>query len=125
MKCNESHGKSHELEGTRWILAAYAAGCGLKEALSGPSVDANFADGKVTGRGGVNRYHGGYELDGDKLTLSPVASTMMAGPPDAMEQEAAYFRALGSAASYSIEGDTLTLSDTGGESLLEFRAAEE
>ena len=38
-------------------------------------------DGQVFGKAGVNRVRGTWALDGDTLTLGPLVSTMMAGPP--------------------------------------------
>ena len=41
---------------------------------------------RVSGSGGCNRVTGGFELDGEKLKLGPMAGTMMACPAG-MEQE--------------------------------------
>ncbi|MFN8520289.1 MAG: META domain-containing protein [Chloroflexota bacterium] len=51
---------------------------------------------------------GGYELDGDRLVLGHLASTMMLCV-DGMETEAAYFAALGQVTGWSISGETLVL----------------
>lgn len=51
-------------------------------------------DGQVYGTGGVNRLRGTWSVDGDTLTFGPVASTLMAGPPAAMHQEAELLRLL-------------------------------
>ena len=54
---------------------------------------------------------GRYKLDGNKISIGPAASTMMlCGEPEGvMEQEAAYLKALESAATFAIEGQSLTL----------------
>jgi heat shock protein HslJ len=109
------------LEGTKWVMTAYVADGSMQEALANPAVDATFVDGQVAGSGGINQYSGSYEVDGAKLTISPLISTMMAGEPVVMEQETAYLTALQSAGSYEIEGDTLTMKDESGATLLEFR----
>ncbi|RHA38506.1 META domain-containing protein [Cellulomonas rhizosphaerae] len=44
-------------------------------------------DGQVYGMSGVNRVRGTWSVEGDVLTFGPLASTMMAGPPDAMTLE--------------------------------------
>ncbi|WP_123370121.1 META domain-containing protein [Cellulomonas sp. PhB150] len=46
-------------------------------------------DGQVFGMSGVNRVRGTWSVDGDVLTFGPLASTMMAGPPQAMALESA------------------------------------
>ena len=114
------------LEGTRWVLTSYAAQDGsMMETIAAVESDALFADGKIEGNGGVNTYNGTYQLDGDKLTVSPLMTTLMAGDQAAMEQEDAFLAALQSAASYSVEGDRLLLKDGGGNTSLEFQAAAE
>jgi heat shock protein HslJ len=63
--------------------------------LDTPVAEITFgADGHVTGRGTVNRFAGRYSLDGDVLTLGPLAGTLMAGSPEAMDQEQRLHRAL-------------------------------
>ena len=62
----------------------------MQDALPVPKVDATFADGKVSGNGGVNQYSGAYKVDGSKMTVSEIASTAMAGEQVVMDQEAAY-----------------------------------
>lgn len=68
-----------------------------------------FDAGHVSGRGGVNRYRGTYELHGDALTVGPVMSTMMAGPDAAMRQESRWFRALASPATVTRDAHELVL----------------
>jgi putative lipoprotein len=59
-----------------------------------PSME--FTDeGRVAGSTGVNRLMGSFELDGSNLKLSQLATTMMAGLPEAMKAEARLVQALG------------------------------
>ncbi len=95
----------------------------MRDALPTPIVDATFAEGKVSGNGGVNQYSGTYEVDGSKLRIGPLASTKMAGEPAVMEQEAAYLANLEAAGAYKVNGDTLTIKDSSANTVLEFRAA--
>lgn len=63
--------------------------------LDSPVADITFgADGRVTGRATVNRFFGPYAIDGDTLTFGPLAGTLMAGPPEPMDQEQRLHRAL-------------------------------
>lgn len=59
-----------------------------------PSIEFG-EDGRVAGSTGVNRLMGSYELDGSTLHLSQLATTMMAGEPEAMKTEARLVQALG------------------------------
>jgi heat shock protein HslJ len=106
---------SPPLEGTAWTL------------VSGVDVpdDAvptlTLADDKAFGFGGCNRFTGGYELDGDALTLGPLAATMMACEEPKMAAEQTYLPALEAVDAWAIEGGELVLS-SGGEETLRFSA---
>ena len=91
--------------------------------MTGVTVTAEFAAGKVTGNSGCNRYGGSYRVDGDKLTIGPeIASTLMAcvAGPTAVEQ--AYLARLPRVTSYAIRGTTLTLVGSGDKTLLVYEA---
>ena len=63
--------------------------------LHEPVADVTFgADGRLTGCATINRMMGQFALDGDQLSAGPLAGTMMAGPPEAMDQEQRLHRAL-------------------------------
>ena len=112
------------LEGTDWVLVSYGQQGEQKAALDRTEVTATFdrAEGRVTGNGSVNRYFGGYTVDGNRLTVGAnLGSTKMAGPADAMQQETAYFGLLGAAESYRIQGERLEITTADG-GLLVFQA---
>lgn len=71
------------------------------------------ADGRVSGSSGVNRVFGGYELDGNELRLPALASTLMAGPPEAMALEHRFLVALGTGGPVRIVGDRLDVGEVG------------
>jgi heat shock protein HslJ len=77
------------------------------------------ADGRISGNATVNRLMGQYALEGDVLRFGALATTMMAGPPEHMEQEQRVLAAL--AHPLRVEaagaGDVLLVSD-GGTTLL-------
>jgi heat shock protein HslJ len=83
---------------------------------TGPS--ATFADGTVSGSAGCNRYtyRATYETDGATITIGESAATERActTPEGVVEQEQAYLSALPLAASYTVEGDRLSLLTTEG-----------
>lgn len=66
---------------------------------------------RLEGSGGVNSLSGSYELQNDSLRFTGLVSTMMAGPPALMEQEAKFQAALRATTSYRISGKTLELLD--------------
>lgn len=80
--------------------------------IEGTEINAVFGeDGTLSGSGGCNNYVTSYTVDGDQLSIGLVASTMMfcESPEGIMEQEAAYFAALETVASYSIMNGVLDL----------------
>ena len=80
------------LRGRKFRVAAI----GGVPTLVSPGADLSFGeDGRVTGCATVNRLVGSYSLDGDSLTCGPLASTLLAGPPEAMDQETRLQRGLG------------------------------
>lgn len=78
-------------------------------------------DGRVTGSDGCNLVSGGFRSEGDGLTFTPLASTMMACP-QGVEQEQAFSRALGATARYRTPGGYLELLDAAGSLLARFEA---
>ena len=95
-------------DGTEWALEG--------EALSGAALEGD----RVFGTGGVNRYAGEYTLDGDRLSLGPLASTRMAGSPEADQAELEFFAALERAARLTFVDSRLVLADADGTELLCF-----
>jgi heat shock protein HslJ len=81
-----------DLEGAAWRLALI----GREERVpEGVKVTAAFADGKVSGSGGCNRYSAAVTAKGPlELSIGPAASTRMACPGPAGEFEQRYLSAL-------------------------------
>lgn len=107
------------LTNTYWkILEVGGQPIVVAQQLREPQLVLDGQDGRFSGSGGVNRLMGSYIVDGKGLTFSQVASTMMAGPPEAMQQEQAVVAALGAVRGFSIVGDQLTLVDDSGHPVL-------
>lgn len=105
------------LEGTSWKLVGW----------SGPAIDpadftitASFGDGQISGTAAVNSYSGECAVGGITFSPGAIARTEMAGPPEAMEAESAYFELLQQAETYEVSGDRLEVRDASGAMLLEF-----
>lgn len=76
---------------------------------------------RVSGSGGCNSLTGSYELNGDKLTFSQMASTLMACP-EGMDTEKAFLGALTEAKTWKITEQQLELFDVRGNILASFEA---
>jgi heat shock protein HslJ len=116
-----------QLEGPEWVLKSYLNQEGeLVDTLEGTFTSANFIEGQVNGNASCNGYFGGYEMDGNSISIGPLASTEMfcGSPPGVMDQEMAFLSVMGSASEYKIEAAQLLLLDANGETSLVFDIAE-
>jgi heat shock protein HslJ len=76
---------------------------------------------RVNGSGACNRLTGSYALDGDHLTFSQIAGTMMACL-EGMQTEKAFLEALPQVKSWKIGEQRLDVFDTGGKRIASFEA---
>ena len=111
-------GLGGDIEGTFWVLTSYLVDGQMKDAPADYPMDAEFQRGMVSGSSGVNTYGGSYTLSGSSLSVGNLASTMMAGPDEAMQAESAYLKNLEASSSYTAAGDVLTIFGRDGEELL-------
>ena len=113
------------LQGT-WDLTGYVSDGALRALPAGLTTEATFAGDRVSGRAAINTYRGAFQADGADggLSIGPLASTQMGGPPEALAAETDYLRALESAASFSSDGATLTINDSSGDPVLTFDASD-
>jgi heat shock protein HslJ len=88
------------------------------ETLNGAAADAAVSstltmnDGKANGNAGVNQFNGTYNAPSNGvLTFSPFATTMMAGPDNAMKQEQEFLTALENTKKFTTEDGALVLMD--------------
>jgi heat shock protein HslJ len=56
--------------------------------------EIRFDAGRVSGVVGVNRFNGSYTVSGTTIDLGPATTTRMAGPPEWMDLESRFHRAL-------------------------------
>jgi len=114
-----------ELRGTLWRLQALQDG-NTPTLLQPPgkAVELLFAadSERVSGSGGCNRLIGGFQLTGEQLRFSRLASTQMACEPAAMAFERRFVEALEQVRRYSIDKRNLLLQDERGRTLLLFTA---
>jgi putative lipoprotein len=77
-------------------------------------------EGKVSGRGGCNRYGGTATLSGASVLFGDLFSTKMACAPALMDQETRFMAALQAVRSYRMETTRLVLVDATGKPRLRF-----
>ncbi|AHE53915.1 hypothetical protein NX02_11015 [Sphingomonas sanxanigenens DSM 19645 = NX02] len=87
--------------------------------LEGAPATIAFAGDRVSGTTGCNRFNGSFQLAGDRLTIGALGTTRMACPPPLMQRETVLLARF--AAPLAVSGGaagTLTLTGTGGETVL-------
>ena len=84
-----------------------------------PHLVLDLEESRVAGSGGVNRIMGTFVLAENELRFGPLATTMMAGPEEAMMRERAFLAALETVTSYELDGGSLVLL-AGGERVARF-----
>lgn len=100
---------SSALDGTTWVPVESPTG----------RASLTFADGTVSGCGGINRIGGRADIEGDRIRIGPLASTRMTGPPEAMAAKDAFLRGLDAARRWELVDGRLVLHDEAGERALE------
>jgi len=111
-----------KLENTYWKLTAFGtAAVVVADNQREPHLILHPDDKRVSGSGGCNRLAGTYTVEGNRLTFSRMAGTMMACP-SGMEQERSFHDALGRAATWRIDGERLELSDATGKVIAQFES---
>ena len=113
------------LEGTSWQLVSYVNADGeTVDAVPGADAGITFQDGSVSGNAGCNSFSGSYTVEGNQISVGPMAMTMMACEDALMAQEQAVTAALSGAATYAMDGETLQLMDADGNVLATFTPAQ-
>ena len=107
-------GPANPLEG-EWIVTGYNNGNeAVTSPIAGTTLTATFTADTVAGDSGCNTYTGSYTLDGDQVTIGPLASTMKACDEAIMTQETQFLTALQTPATVETSGATVTLRDASG-----------
>ena len=106
------------LAGTEWRLVELAGAA----PVPGPDVTLEIDEVRLGGYAGCNWYGAEYVAEGGRIEIGQAEGTARGcAEPPLEEQEAAYLRALGEAASYRVSGGELVLADRRGRDLLRFR----
>jgi heat shock protein HslJ len=111
---------SKVMEGKTW-RAVQIAGLTTVMTAKGSASTATFSAGQVGGSGAVNNWSATYTTGpGNTIQMSGIITTEMAGPPENMAQEAAYYAALPKAATYLAAETSLSLLDDKGRLLVKY-----
>ncbi|MDH5508690.1 MAG: META domain-containing protein [Anaerolineae bacterium] len=115
-------GQTPSLDGTSWSLIQINGAAPLPDSSATIAFDA----GQVGGNSSCNTYQGSYTLGPDNaIEFGMLASTLMACMDGRGDQEAAFNTALSQTTAFTLSGDTLTLLDNTGSTLLVFQSAAE
>jgi len=99
-------------EDTDWVLTELnGEAVEVSELMKRPSIRFDRETGLVAGHSGVNQYSGGYTLEGEVPEFGPLQMTMMAGPPEAMELESSFMKALDAMTGWRIVDGALEFLD--------------
>jgi heat shock protein HslJ len=95
------------LGNTTWTVVELEDAPVAEEAT--PTLVLDLEESRVAGFAGVNRLMGTFSLDEDRLRFGPLATTLMAGPEDAMTRERHFLDSLARVTSYRLAGRSLEL----------------
>ncbi|WDR04122.1 META domain-containing protein [Devosia algicola] len=110
---------SGELFDTQWQIVTIAGNPVIGETDLSFSIATDHRGG---GNAGCNSYFAQINIDGQQLTVGPIAATRMACAPAVMVQEAALFAALENVWTYKLTKSELVLLGTDGAVLLKLHA---
>ncbi len=121
--CSAGPGTGGQLEGTQWVLDSYDQAGTLTILPETLYADANFDAYRVSGFSGCNEFDALYRAGGRTLNITQPSGTLVACDEPTMTFEQTYNTLLQQGRFYSVRRDTLTMFDTGGNTVLVFDAA--
>ncbi len=92
-----------------WRLANMTAPGSPMPMVPASELTADFANGRIAGSGGCNRFHGAYKTTGNQLSIGPLATTFKACEEGVMTQESNYLKALQAAQRYEVNQNGLQI----------------
>ncbi|EGD53559.1 META domain-containing protein [Gordonia neofelifaecis] len=114
--------------GTRWQVTALVADDAVSTSAALRKSEPYFEiadDGRLSGSTGCNRMTGTAQVDGDRITFSPIATTRIACDPETTEVERTVLAALDGAATVEVDGDDMSLTNVAhGDVGLRLKAAD-
>jgi heat shock protein HslJ len=102
-----------------WGLVSYGLPSNIQPAESGVDTLIQFkSDGTLGGNVGCNSFGGNYKVDGSKIEFSQIMATLMFCEGPVGEQEAVTLAVFGESASFTLDGDMLTITSADGNSMV-------
>lgn len=92
-----------------WRLANMSEDAAPTPMLPSEELTADFSGDRLSGSGGCNRFMGGFQTQGNQLTIEPLASTFKACETPILEQESRYLTALQGARRYEVNDQGLQI----------------
>jgi len=108
-----------DLEGKAWVVTQMLDAEGNTQIVD-IGVNAEFDGTTINGVSGCNSYNATYEATGDQISFGPIAGTQKICPPDEQDVEDRYLQLLEGAATYGIEGRSMSMNDAEGTPVLQF-----
>jgi putative lipoprotein len=107
-----------------WNAIMFNNGSSGIASVMGVAITAQFGtDGKLSGFGGCNDYSGTYTIGQDgTVKMGPISATQKtcSEPANVMQQESQYLAALQSAATFQVQGSSLTAQNTDGQLAVQY-----
>lgn len=99
------------LDGTAWTIIMMDQ----MPTLDAPKTEVRFADGKISGTAGCNRFTGNYSHNSNVLSFGAITSTRMMCPEKQMAQENKFLALLKGTVTkrYSVEGNLILANENG------------
>jgi heat shock protein HslJ len=115
-------GTQASLAGVTWYLVSFNRGTGSTNVLPGTEITAIFEGNTVYGSAGCNQYSAPYQGSLNYMSIGTPSSTKMScsSPAGIMSQENYYLQTLRGASSFEINGDILTVYDSGKNAILSY-----
>lgn len=101
-------GSAGVLEGN-WTLAQYGDPADALAPVETAVPTIRFEANGVSGNAGCNNYSGGFSFSNNTIEFTEMITTRMACEPERNQLETDFLAALGSATTFSVSGDTLTI----------------
>jgi heat shock protein HslJ len=101
----------------QWKLVSYGSPSAQTLAAPGVETSIEFKDGQISGNVGCNSFGGEYTVEDNTITFGPVMATEMFCEAVA-EQEAATLAVLQGKTTFTLDGNTLTITSEDGNTVL-------
>lgn len=107
------------LEGKAWVVTQILDENGDTQIVD-IGINASFDGSAVSGVAACNNYNASYEADGGEISIGPIAGTLAACPEDEEGVANRYLQLLEGAATFEVEGRSMSMSDAEGTPTIQF-----